>query len=660
MYRDSLTAAVRRLPARRHVVAVGLLMALVFVVSVISVQLRFPGLPTAPWWPAAGIAVIAVLASRRSGLLTASALVVVTGLANLVVGTTWWVALGFGIANAAEAWAVASVLRYRRRSPRRFQGADSVRLLAATAAGAVVIGVLVGAVVLLDGGGFVETALRVAASHGSAVLLVTGLAIVPRSSFAIRRRAEFAVQVVVLAVALGVAFGRTEGYPLAFLPFPALAWAAFRFGSGVVLVEVVVASLATMTLSALGIGPFAAAADGDPAALIWLMQVYALSLGASMIPLAVFQDDRTVLLSRLSARAQLLRGAIVSAHAGFVVVRREDDDVYRVVESNANGERLLSSWLQPDGASRIIADGEVGALAATGRDGWTAARELPDGLHVELSVTPVIDSDDLVLIQAVDVTEQSRAARALADALMRERETLDGLRDLAAQKDEFVSSVSHELRTPVTSILGYAEELAESADSDEQRRSAEVIVRNAQRLAELVEGLLGFARGDEPRVVAALPVDVPATVGECLEELAPIARAAGIEVSADVEEGLVAIGDTLWIGRIVTNLLTNSVKFTERGGRVAVRAHAAPGGRVRIEVADTGRGIPSGEIERVFERFYRVTEPAEFVPGTGLGLPIVRDLATRMGGTVDLVSDGRRGTTAIVDLPGPAAVGGPA
>jgi len=168
MFRDSLTAAILRQGPRRHAVSMALLLTLVFVASVVSAGLRFEGWSTAPWWPAAGISVFAVLAARGRGFTVSALVMLVTAAANMAAGTIWWVAIGFGIANACEAWIVAAIMRYRRQPGRRFRHPDSVRFIIATFVGACVIGILAGAIVAASGGDLLGTAVAVAASHSSA------------------------------------------------------------------------------------------------------------------------------------------------------------------------------------------------------------------------------------------------------------------------------------------------------------------------------------------------------------------------------------------------------------------------------------------------------------------------------------------------------------
>ena len=650
MHRDSLAWAIRRQPTRSHILSITALLLLLFIASVLSAELRFAGSLTAPWWPAAGIAVIAVFAGRGRGLQVAALIVPVTAAANLLSGTVWWMALGFGLANAIEAWVVVAITGYRGTPGHRLRRFDAVRFFLATAVGAVVAGTLVGAIVALNGGDPVVTLAHIAASHASSVLLIGVLGIVPRAAFAPRFGLELALQLTALGIMIGIAFGPISHLPLAFLPFPVLAWAAFRFSAGVTLVEVILTTVAVAVLSFFGHGSFAAITDGDGALLVAIIQIFTLSIGASLLPIAVAQDERTYLYLRLSAREQLLRGAIVSANAGFIVARRVEGVGYRVVESNPNGERMFASWLSREGDTTLIDSTRVSELTATGIVGGVTNVD-SDGVHLELTATPVDGDATLLLLQAIDVTEQSKAARALADAFVHEREAADRLRALGVQKDEFVSSVSHELRTPITSILGYSEDLAEADLPDGERRSVEIIVRNARRLAKLVDDLLNLSREASVPPVASTAIDIRPAIDVCVEDLAAIADRAHVDVEVVTGDDYIIVGDRLGLDRVLANLLANAIKFTPPGGRVTISVSATTEGYVRIEVADTGRGIPPGEVDKVFEPFYRVTGAQEFVPGTGLGLPIVRDLVTRMGGRVALQSDGKTGTTAIVELP---------
>jgi len=245
------------------------------------------------------------------------------------------------------------------------------------------------------------------------------------------------------------------------------------------------------------------------------------------------------------------------------------------------------------------------------------------------------------------VVERTRAERALAAQN-------DQLRQLDALKDEFVSLVSHELRTPLTSIRGYLElvlEDEETAVPAEHRQYLAVVQRNSERLLRLVGDLLFVAQIDAGRLsVEREDLDVRELAAESLQAATPAAEARGVEVALDAEPAPLA-GDRSRLAQLVDNLVSNAVKFTAGGGRVAVRVRRE-GDEVLLEVADSGMGIPADEQAQLFERFFRSSNARRAaVPGTGLGLVIVRAIAEAHGGTVSLESTEGVGTTFAVRLP---------
>ena len=237
------------------------------------------------------------------------------------------------------------------------------------------------------------------------------------------------------------------------------------------------------------------------------------------------------------------------------------------------------------------------------------------------------------------------------DLLDREREVVNALRDLNRQKDDFVSSVSHELRTPITSILGFAEELEDTALDADQARFTRVIVRNSHRLAQLVEDLLDLSKmSTQSDAGQSDPVDVAALVTECVEELAPQAQTTGVTLTVEFGAGPFDVHSSASdLRRVLTNLVSNAVKFTPPHGEVWVGCAADADG-VLLTVSDNGIGIPPADIEKVFDRFFR-SASAESLAGTGLGLPLTKGLVDRLGGTIDMQSDGHTGTHVTVALP---------
>jgi signal transduction histidine kinase len=233
------------------------------------------------------------------------------------------------------------------------------------------------------------------------------------------------------------------------------------------------------------------------------------------------------------------------------------------------------------------------------------------------------------------------------------RAQLTRLRDLDRMKDEFLSLVSHELRTPLTSIGGYVELLpAEGPLNESQERFVQVIRRNVARLASLVEDLLFVARLDEGRVqLSETKVDIAEVLGQAADTARPAAD--GRSITLAVEAGNVpwVRGDRERLAQMVDNLVTNAVKFTQPGGSVTLRAHDGDG-RVHVDIADTGIGIPKDEVDQLFDRFFRAsTARDEQMPGTGLGLAISQSIAEAHGTRLRVDSEVGRGTTFSFDLP---------
>jgi len=263
---------------------------------------------------------------------------------------------------------------------------------------------------------------------------------------------------------------------------------------------------------------------------------------------------------------------------------------------------------------------------------------LPDGRvrEVETEGRPFIDADGSMRVMGTsrDVTAV-RAAERL--------------------KDDFFGLISHELRTPLTSIIGYTELLAEiEADnlSQQGRRFIDVIERNSRRELSLVGDLLLLTKITagtfEIEVGCA---DLGALARAAAEEAMPDAVKAGIDLSVEADAAPVIDADPHRLAQVVDNLVSNAIKFTPMGGKVAIRAFADAGEAV-IAVADTGIGIPPEDTERLFERTFRAREAERrHIQGTGLGLTIVKAIVDAHEGSIEVESDLGRGTTVSVRLP---------
>ncbi len=285
-------------------------------------------------------------------------------------------------------------------------------------------------------------------------------------------------------------------------------------------------------------------------------------------------------------------------------------------------------------------------------------------------VASVAQEDDLgldevlgILDEATQVRAYSRELeakqRALEAATAELREANERLRELDRLKDDFISTVSHELRTPLTSIRALSEMLHEDPRIalDDRVRFLGIIVSEADRLTRLINQILDLAKLESGRAEWTTgEVDLGQVVREAMESLGQLYRDKGVALAADIPAaGPVVLADRDRLTQVVINLLSNAVKFVPGGsGRVAVRV-AAEAGRVRVEVADNGPGLTAEECGTVFEKFRQGGNTLTGKPqGTGLGLPISRQIIEYFGGNLWVESQPGQGATFIFTVPLPA------
>lgn len=222
-------------------------------------------------------------------------------------------------------------------------------------------------------------------------------------------------------------------------------------------------------------------------------------------------------------------------------------------------------------------------------------------------------------------------------------------------KDAFLGVMSHDLRTPLSAISGFARLLDARWDRlqpGERRESLARIMHSAATLGGLVDDLLEFNRtGDQAPPLAIEAVDIALVAREVVDALDPLVTLHDLRL---VTSEAFALADRVALARIVTNLVTNAVKFAPEGTTVRVSTSAARG-TVVLEVADQGPGVPSEQRDLVFDRFYRGAHPGHpRRPGTGIGLAVVKDLSERMGGSVRVSDAPGGGAVFVVVLPSPA------
>ena len=300
------------------------------------------------------------------------------------------------------------------------------------------------------------------------------------------------------------------------------------------------------------------------------------------------------------------------------------------------------------GAAIIIPVG-VGWLRLAGeRAGWY---ESAFGVTL-VALTSIVLFTSAVWLTARTI-HRSEAARERAEE---ERERARAEAEAAnLAKSEFLSRMSHELRTPLNSVLGFAQLLEGEELAPEQRESVVYIRRAGRHLLELINEVVDIARID----TGSLTISVEAvSVAECLEEVisfvVPMAIEREISIdTAGVEEcNRYVLADRQRLRQVLLNLLSNAVKYNRDGGSITVTCQEMAGGRLRINVTDTGLGISPTSYPRLFQPFDRLGVEATEIEGAGMGLALSRALVEAMGGEIGVESLPGTGSTFWVALPG--------
>jgi signal transduction histidine kinase len=277
--------------------------------------------------------------------------------------------------------------------------------------------------------------------------------------------------------------------------------------------------------------------------------------------------------------------------------------------------------------------GAVTAIRPPGAPAFTAAEvERSESLVVALAAA----------IRSAQVIGELRSAKIKLEAADR-------------QKNDFVASMSHELRTPLTSVLGFTQLLLMGTAGpmlDKQRRYVSNVEVSGRHLLALINDVLDLAKIEAGRLdVASEPISLGEIVSSAVAQIDAFASERSVQIKVAVNRPAIAIGDELRVKQVVFNLLSNAVKFTPSGGRVKACVSVDPD-HARIEVSDTGVGIPADKLDAIFDRFTQIDSAgARPEHGTGLGLPLSRQLVELMGGRLVVASEMGKGSVFTVVLP---------
>ncbi|HEX5770748.1 MAG TPA: ATP-binding protein [Nocardioidaceae bacterium] len=308
-----------------------------------------------------------------------------------------------------------------------------------------------------------------------------------------------------------------------------------------------------------------------------------------------------------------------------------------------------------------VTDDEVRlTLDFVGQSGCRSVLLAPMGAGPEcLGYLVLGRADESTTWTAEEITAALEIGRDLGRAVLharlfeREHQLVDELRQLDRYKTEMISTLAHELKNPLTAIIGHLELLETAEDGRLTDRSLAAIERGATRLSDLVEDLLVLSKvGDPHRALVPVPVDLADVVDNAAELLEAAAAKQGVHIDlVGTGEKVSAYGDAAELDRVVGNLLGNAVKFSPAGGTVTCSVEAVDGSVV-LRCTDQGIGISPADQANLFTEFFRSTNPTALeIPGTGLGLTIVKRIVERHQGTIGLDSEVGRGTTFTVTLP---------
>lgn len=282
-----------------------------------------------------------------------------------------------------------------------------------------------------------------------------------------------------------------------------------------------------------------------------------------------------------------------------------------------------------------------------------------DDGELEYIVQVVFEVTDYVLPKQPDsdvelaLADSDRAAIE-ANIVSHTRDLLEQNRQLHAAgeaKNEFLSRMSHELRTPLTAISGFAELMTVSDLDDETKEWAGTILKASRHLSDLVSEILDISRIESGELSLSIePISLGHVLDDAMDLMQPIAerRRIDVEIDGEVNEVYVA-ADKQRVKQVLINLLSNAIKYNREGGSVAVRCGGASK-LVSIAVSDTGPGLSEAQIGRLFIPFERLDADSSEIEGTGLGLPLSKNLVEAMGGRISVRSTPGKGSTFTVEL----------
>jgi PAS domain S-box-containing protein len=373
---------------------------------------------------------------------------------------------------------------------------------------------------------------------------------------------------------------------------------------------------------------------------------------AALADLAIARNELLDSQRTLAAIVQSSDDAIISRTLDGTITswNRGAEKIYGYEADEAMGRSI--SMLDPHGYDDVEIMEKI--LRGESTDHFETERRTKEGksIHVSLTISPIREADGAisgVSVVARDVSERRRSDEERAAAYEEA--------DRANQaKSEFLSRMSHELRTPLNSVLGFAQLMQMEPMAPKQEDATHEILKAGTHLVELIDEVLDIARIEAGKLRLSLePVDAVLVIDECISLLGPQAAQEGVGVTmegpaAEIGSSYV-IADRQRLKQVLLNLLSNGIKYNREHGTVTVSIErTAEGSRIRIDVSDTGRGMPPERLDRLFSPFERLGIEGTGIQGTGLGLALTKPLVEAMGGTIEVSSELGKGSRFSVEL----------
>ncbi|WP_201003968.1 two-component system histidine kinase PnpS [Paenibacillus glycanilyticus] len=343
-------------------------------------------------------------------------------------------------------------------------------------------------------------------------------------------------------------------------------------------------------------------------------------------------------------------------------IRQNESQLESVLENMINGVMMIDPagkiLLMSRRAGELlgISSGElVGRNYAEAKQQYELSQLIQEALegreHIREEITFYFPEERLLELNLVPIFQENQEFGGVLLVLA----DVTAIRRLERMRSEFVANVSHELKTPIAAVKGFAETLLGGAVNDEEtaRSFLQIIYDESDRLNRLIGDILALSKIESKRVPLYFsPVEMDSFMTKTVTMMEPEAAKKSIKLQLEMEHGLYVEADEDRLRQIMMNVIANGVNYTPEGGKVSVHIESIDEDHIRIQISDTGIGIPKKDLPRIFERFYRVDKArSRSSGGTGLGLSIVKHLVELHKGTIAVTSAVGVGSTFVIELP---------